>query len=345
MVANVGRTPRRGCRDVQTRAVAVVTQFQGISDDLSHERLIVAVAGSGGLAGLKRVSDAIDLLEMTRSSLIKELRDNESASWTEIGSACGMTKQGAQQRWLRQVRAGSFGLVSSVYERGRPSYPEAVVDWLVPASAREVLDLGAGTGKFTRLLVQRGLRVSAVDPSPEMRAELARSTRSVEPLDGRAEEIPFPDNSFDAVFLCQAWHWVDPDRAVPEIARVLRPGGTLGVAWNIRDKRTDWVASLEHLMHRGESRMLRAEPKLTAPFGHPQHMQVDWSDSITPDRLLDLVASRGHVITLPPAERSEVMRRVRQLINTHPSLAGRMEVSLPYITRCTKFQLISDIRA
>ena len=129
----------------------------------------------------------------------------------------------------RQRQAASFGAAAEAYERGRPEYPPAALDWLLPAGARDVLDLGAGTGKLTRQLVARGLNVVAVDPSGGMLEQLRAAVPGVPAMIGRAEEIPLQDGVVDAVLVAQAWHWVDPERAPREVARVLRPGGRLGL--------------------------------------------------------------------------------------------------------------------
>ncbi|EUA44075.1 ubiE/COQ5 methyltransferase family protein [Mycobacterium xenopi 3993] len=111
-----------------------------------------------------------------------------------------------------------------------------------------MLDLGAGTGKLTTRLVERGLDVVAVDPIPEMLDVLRKSLPDTPALLGTAEEIPLPDNSVDAVLVAQAWHWFDPARAIPEVIRVLRPGGRLGLVWNTRDERLGWVRELGRII-------------------------------------------------------------------------------------------------
>ena len=108
------------------------------------------VAGDGWLDGLARLTAAIAAMETRRAELIGELRRGPSASWEEIGAACGMTRQGATRRWSHRVQASSFGTAADQYQRGRPEYPQSAVEWLVPRRARSVLDLGAGTGKLTR---------------------------------------------------------------------------------------------------------------------------------------------------------------------------------------------------
>jgi SAM-dependent methyltransferase len=124
---------------------------------------------------------------------------------------------------LTQTRAASFGAAADAYERARPSYPEAAIDWLLPRSARRILDLGAGTGKLTRQIRARGVDVVAVEPSEGMRTRFSRGLPDVPVFAGSAEAIPLEDASVDAVVVGQAWHWFDPARAVPEVARVLNP--------------------------------------------------------------------------------------------------------------------------
>jgi SAM-dependent methyltransferase len=237
------------------------------------------------------------------------------------------------------AHAHSFGPAAEVYERGRPPYPEEALDWLLPPGAPRVLDLGAGTGKLTRQIAARGLEVIAVDPSEGMLAELRRVLPAVPAHLGTAEAIPLPDGSVDAVLMAQAWHWVDPGRAAPEIARVLSPAGRLGLLWNIRDEGEDWVRRLGELIDGAErGRSTEVGP----PFGPVEHRRVRWSHRISPDSLLDLVASRSHVILLPAAERAALLAQVRQLIATHPALVGRTGFTLPYVTECARTTLTHE---
>jgi SAM-dependent methyltransferase len=228
----------------------------------------------------------------------------------------------------------SFGPAAHIYERGRPPYPEEALDWLLPPGAPRVLDLGAGTGKLTRQIAARGLEVTAVDPSDGMLAQLRRVLPSVPALIGSAEEIPLPDGSVDVVLVAQAWHWADPVRAAPEIARVLSPGGRLGLLWNIRDEGEDWVRRLGEILDGGEqARSTHVGP----PFGPVEHRRVRWEHRISPDSLLDLVASRSYVIVLPAAERAELLAAVADVLDTHPALRGAERVRVPYLTRCSRF--------
>jgi SAM-dependent methyltransferase len=237
----------------------------------------------------------------------------------------------------RAVQAGSFGAAAAAYQRSRPSYPAAAVDWLLPSGARRVVDLGAGTGQLTRVLVDRGLDVTAVEPSAQMRTELTRTLPRVRCLEGAAEAIPLPDASVDAVLLAQAWHWVDVPRASAEVARVLHPGGRLGLVWNIRDESVDWVATLGRLLHGGTDQDMGSDaPAVGAAFGPVERFDVAWTHTLTPAGLLDLVASRSYVITLPAADRADLLTKVQQLLDTHPALAGHQSVQLPYLTRCSR---------
>jgi SAM-dependent methyltransferase len=147
----------------------------------------------------------------------------------------------------RQERAMSFGSIAENYDELRPRPPQEAVDWLVPPGCDVAVDVGAGTGLFTRTLVGRAGQVIAVEPDERMRTVLAERTQGVRVLEGRGESIPLPDNSADAVFVSSAWHWMDPERAVPEIGRVLRDGARFGLLWTSRDREVDWVRNLDRL--------------------------------------------------------------------------------------------------
>jgi SAM-dependent methyltransferase len=231
----------------------------------------------------------------------------------------------------RASQANSFGPVAAVYERGRPPYPQEALDWLLPAGRPQVVDLGAGTGKLTRQVQARGLAVTAVDPSEGMLAELRRVLPGVPALPGTAESIPLPDAAADVVLCAQAWHWVDPERAVPEVARVLSPGGRLGLIWNLRDESVEWVHRLGVLIG------AREEPhrtELGPPFGPAQLRTFAWSNPMDADRLVDLVASRSYVILMASDERAARLEQVREL-------AAELgdSFAMPYVTHCARADL------
>ncbi len=244
----------------------------------------------------------------------------------------------------RAALAASFGAAAAPYARARPGYPPQALDWLLPSGAAHVLDLGAGTGKLTAVLRARHLAVTAVEPSDGMRAELERTLPDVTSLAGAAEAIPLEDASVDAVLVAQAWHWVDPARAVPEVARVLRPGGRLGLLWNRRDDREPWVAELSRLLsplrtgdHPGDARTEAQRVVIGAPFGEPERFDTEpWSHPLTPEGVLDLVVSRSYVIGLSAAAHEALLGRVRALLTEHPALAGRDEIAMPYVTECVR---------
>jgi SAM-dependent methyltransferase len=148
---------------------------------------------------------------------------------------------------VNEEKATSFGSVADSYDRVRPGPAAAALDWLVPAGCEVAVDLAAGTGLFTRALLGRAARVVAVEPDARMREVLARRSPELDVREGWGEAMPLPDASADAVLVSTAWHWLDLPRAVPEIARVLRPGGRLGVIWTSRDRDEDWVAQLDLL--------------------------------------------------------------------------------------------------
>ncbi|MGW5518563.1 methyltransferase domain-containing protein [Nocardia africana] len=235
--------------------------------------------------------------------------------------------------------ADSFEAVAGDYDAITPPYPDAAMKWLLPPGANSALDLGAGTGQLSRLLVARGVHTIAVDPSPAMLRELSRAVPAAETHQGTAEDIPLPDGSVDAVVVGHAWHWVDLPRAVPEVARVLRPGGQLGLVWNVRDERVDWVAEIDRIVHRGTAYFLNSEnPEVGEPFGPIERLDVEWSLTHTPASLLEQVRRRLSGISADAGQRDEIYAEAEQFVRTHPALAGKDRFELPYIARCSRTQ-------
>jgi SAM-dependent methyltransferase len=198
---------------------------------------------------------------------------------------------------VNNERATSFGNVAATYDRVRPGPPPAALDWLVPAGCEVAVDLAAGTGLFTRALLGRAARVVAVEPDPRMREVLASRSPEVDVRAGWGEAMPLGDASADAVFVSTAWHWFDPARAVPEIARVLRPGGRLGVLWTSRDRDQDWVAELDLLRLRGINDAA-AEP---AELAEPAQPAKPPAEPAEPRTVTEVRADldRGHTVALP----------------------------------------------
>ncbi|MGO4593334.1 class I SAM-dependent methyltransferase [Leifsonia sp. 2TAF2] len=239
-----------------------------------------------------------------------------------------------RSRHQRDLHAASFEQAADVYDAARPSYPADAVSWLTEGIDGPVLDLGAGTGKLTAALVERGFDVTAVDPSPEMLRVLGDRIPEAEVREGAAERIPSPDSSFALVVVAQAWHWVDADRAIPEVARVLRPGGRLGLIWNERDESVAWVEELGELMDAGSASFDdEADPVLASPFGPIEKHETRWVQPLDLDGLLDLARSRSYFITKDPDAQAAVIQSLRRLAREHPDLAGRDTFELPYVTR------------
>ncbi len=231
-----------------------------------------------------------------------------------------------------------FGEAAGAYERGRPDYPAGIVDWLLEGHPRRMVELGAGTGKLTRALVGRVGSLVAVEPDAGMRAAFAQVLPDVDVLPGSGEHIPLDNHSAEAVVASQAWHWVDPERAVPEVARVLRPGGRLGLLWNTPDQRLGWVRELGEIVGFAHD-PLDAHSGLPAPFTDVERHRVEWTNYLTPQALIDLVASRSYCITSPADVQTRALERVRELLATHPALANSPGVALPYITTCVRTDL------
>ncbi len=234
----------------------------------------------------------------------------------------------------RRGRATSFAAVADAYERARPGYPAEAVAWLADETPGDVVDLGAGTGKLTRSLVAAGHRVTAVEPLPEMLAHVRSAVPAAVAVDGGAEAIPLADASADVVVAAQAFHWFDHDRALREIARVLRPGGRIALVWNTRDEGEPWVRTLSDAALGRETIDDRdaVEPidrsGLFGPVERAVFKYVQQLDLVT---LLDLVRSRSYCAVLPPAEQAPVLERVERVFTKH---ARDGSVDMPYLTDC-----------
>jgi SAM-dependent methyltransferase len=244
----------------------------------------------------------------------------------------------------REARRLSFGSVATDYDRYRPSPPPQALDWLIPAGARAILDLAAGTGAVTRELIGRAARIIAVEPDERMRAVLTARCPQAEVLAGRGEDIPLPDASVDAVVISAAWHWLDPELAVPEITRVLRAGGVLGVIGISRDARVPWVAEFNRLARESGEADGRTDGapaghrrrQVTFPPGTPmsgiEEHTVEYSLPMTKDELVGLLGTYSGVITLEAEPRAEFSRRVRAFLDAQPW----DQVDLPLLCRCLR---------
>ncbi|AXE32096.1 SAM-dependent methyltransferase [Chromobacterium phragmitis] len=249
-----------------------------------------------------------------------------------------------------RAQAG-FAKEAQAYERGRPEYAWALTDWLereLGLGADSVaLDLGAGTGKFTRLLTGVAGEAIAVEPVAEMRAQLQESLPGTLALAGTAEGIPLPDGAVDAVVCAQAFHWFASETALAEIHRVLKPGGSLGLVWNVRDESCAWVAEITRLMapHEGDTPRFRSGAwrrpfEAGRYFAAPALTMLPHTHAGPPDRVIvDRFLSVSFIAALPDDEKRRFAEALRRLIATHPDLRGREEVAFPYRTeayRCAR---------
>jgi len=244
----------------------------------------------------------------------------------------------------RARRGSSFGAVAAAYAEHRPDYPADAVRWCVAPTGRDlaglrVLDLGAGTGKLTALLASLGADVTAVEPDTAMLAELRRQAPSVRALHGPAEAIPLPDASVDAVLCGQSMHWFDMSLAVPEIARVLVPGGTLGAMWNGDDDRVEWVAGLRDAARGAGSPTLSQHRGAEAAFGTSQfgsqlfepteRAEFPNVQPRTVDSLLATLGTHSHVLIMTEAEREHILGQVRAYLTSRPETSdGEFEVPM-----------------
>lgn len=257
---------------------------------------------------------------------------------------------GARFRTHPVVRG--FDRAAEAYERGRPDYPRAAVRWLGRVlelgPGRTVVELGSGTGKFTRALAPLGAARVGVEPIPGMRRVFLRAVRDVLVLAGTAESIPLPDGFADAVVAAQAFHWFRARPALREIHRVLRPGGGLGLVWNTRTESVRWSRRLSEIVeaHRGAAPVWReatggryrrvvlasAFRAKGVGFTLPEHRAFRHFQEGSPATFVERTLSISSIAMLPPKERRAVARAVRTLLATDADTRGRKRLRLPYRT-------------
>ena len=240
----------------------------------------------------------------------------------------------------RAARALSFGGISEHYDRFRPPPPAEVADWLLPARARRVADVCAGTGSFSRVLARRVAEVVAVDLDPRMLAVLRDRSPAPAAVRASGDALPFRDGALDAVLVSSGWHWLNPERAVPEIARVLRPGGVLGVVWNGPDRSVDWVGDLFQHRYRPDDLPAPSRRALSIPDGQPftapGHRVIDSTLPRTRAELLGLAGTYSRVITSGPAEQEDELRRAGAMVDGLPAVPGEDRIDLPMRAYCWK---------
>jgi SAM-dependent methyltransferase len=249
------------------------------------------------------------------------------------------------------VRSRSFGAIASEYNRYRSSPPPEAVDWLVPERSDVLVDVGAGTGLFTRALTGRAGRVVAVEPDDRMRAVLAARSPGVEALAGTGEAIPLPDASADGVFFSSAWHWMNAERASGEVARVLRDGGRFGVIWTSRNRESEWLRADEWFREASRDdqdrvvsaaeRGRRREMSLPAggQFTNIETQTFLFTRTMPPGDLVEMIATTSRVITASPqAQQQGRARATAALAELFP---GATHIDVPMRSRCWRADRVS----
>lgn len=238
----------------------------------------------------------------------------------------------------------SFGAAAGLYDTIRPSYPAPALAWALGERPLTVVDLGAGTGLLTRVLLAAGHTVVSVEPDPQMLAVCAERNPETDARPGSAEQIPLPGHAADAVVCGQAYHWFTPAQALPEIRRVLRPGGVFAPVWNIRDDEVDWVDAYSQIV--GSEAYGLTEGWVYGDVGpwftEPERAVFRHEVAMPPQGLVDLARSRSYYLTADDAEKARLERELAALAATHPALAGRDTVDLPYLSCIFRMRPIED---
>jgi ubiquinone/menaquinone biosynthesis C-methylase UbiE len=254
----------------------------------------------------------------------------------------------ADETQQRLRHASSFGAVAAAYGQHRPSYADSAIQWslepVTGAAPPRVVDIGAGTGILTSALVRLGADVVAVEPNQDMLAELRRQLPDVRAEQGSAEAIPLPDGSVDAVLAGQAMHWFDMDRALPEIARVLAPGGVLAGLWNVDDDQVGWVAELAEMCRRqasitlvrwrsgmGQSRQEQLIRAGSGLFGAGEVAEFPNGQVRTADSLVATIATHSNLLVMDESERAGLLAQVTDFLHEQPETSSG-EFTLPMVT-------------
>jgi SAM-dependent methyltransferase len=249
---------------------------------------------------------------------------------------------------VHEIAARGFGAEADAYDRARPSYPSDAIAWLVNGlgigPGRQIVDLAAGTGKLTSLIAGTGAELIAVEPVASMRDRLRERLPETPVLAGVAEALPLADKSVDAVVVAQAFHWFDAKRAMAEIARVVRPGGHLGLIWNARDRSLEWVDQVWSVMDRVEESAPWRQDRGHGLAANERYLagpgDRNWSRWIeatffhvhhsSHDDVIDRMRSVSHIAVLPPACQHKVLDEIKTILVNHPQTRQRATVGVPY---------------
>jgi SAM-dependent methyltransferase len=252
-------------------------------------------------------------------------------------------------------RSRSFGAIAADYDRLRPAPPAEAVDWLLPQRLDLIVDLGAGTGLFSRALASRGAHVVAVEPDERMRAVLAERSPGVRVIAGSGEAIPLPDASADGVFASSSWHWMDSGKAIPEVARVLRDGGRLGVISTGRDHESPWLRADEWFQEAardgdpfspwGRQRSRSGRPELPQAggelFTNIETATFRFTRPMAPADVVEMLTTYSRVITASAQERE--LGRARATAALAELFPGAGQIDVPMRSRCWRADRASKL--
>lgn len=239
-------------------------------------------------------------------------------------------------------RGLSFGEMAEEYDRWRPTYPSAAVDWMAPSAPARVVEIGAGTGRLTSLLLARGLEVDAVEPDPRMLGVLARNHPAARCHASDSTALPVAHASVDAVLAADAWHWFDPVATMVEVRRVLRPGGWLGLVWNVV---AEPVEPWEHALAGPDmyDRTTKGGPdgvRQRLPLAAPDELefaQFDWVWSLTPAHRVANLATTSMAIAMAPDERATWLGSARAELQAVCEASGRDSMPIRHRASCTRW--------
>jgi SAM-dependent methyltransferase len=241
------------------------------------------------------------------------------------------------------ARATSFGVVAIEYDKWRPSYPSAAVDWLAPSAPARVADVGAGTGKLTELLLARGLDVDAVEPDQRMLKVLGRNNPAAHLHHSDSEQIPVEDASLDAVLVADAWHWFEPEPTIREIRRVLKPGGRLGLVWNVVAEPVEpWELSIADDSDEYDRQSKGTVAGLNRRLSYfddddLEFNQVEWEWELTPEHRASFLATTSMAISMPAEDRVNAFERSRVALQQVCQVHGKQAMPLRHFASCVRW--------
>lgn len=268
-----------------------------------------------------------------------------------------------------RVRSQSFGSAAGDYERFRTGPPENLVEWMLPAHVGTVVDLGAGTGALTRMLIDRADVVVAVEPDERMRRELTANVPAAQAMEGRGEHIPLPDAAADAVLASSSWHWMDLVPTLHEVGRVLVPGGWLGTVWSGPDPEGALFAQAKVLLSQEGSGGGQAASSTDAqlgeeefsslilgdgnrpeigleipdgvPFEQPEYRVHTWEVPLNADQLVGLLGTLSWVLTMEEDARNRVFSETRRILKELLGIEGEVTVDVEYKAEAWRARRVS----